>query len=57
MMMEMNQQTEDLMNLQRRNQQLLEEVERLRTNDFVHVERISRQQPSAPSAQEVSTNF
>lgn len=35
---------EDLANLQRRNHQLIEEVDRLRGNDFVHVEQPTPQQ-------------
>lgn len=50
---EKNQIAEDLQSLQRRNQQLLEEVDRLRGSDFVHVERIARQ-TSQTSSQSVS---
>lgn len=55
-MAEKNQIAEDLQNLQRRNQQLIEEVERLRRNDFVHVERPSSYAPQT-SANDVSAEF
>lgn len=41
---------DDLQHLQRRNQQLLEEVDRLRGGDFVHVNRPEQSAAAAPSA-------
>lgn len=53
---EKNQLVEDLQSLQRRNQQLIEEVERLRGHsDFVHIGR-PRRTSEASSATEVSDN-
>lgn len=56
LMAEKNQIVEDLQSLQRRNQQLIEEVERLRNNtDFVHVGR-NRRTSDSTSATDVSDN-
>lgn len=57
LMAEKNQIADDLQNLQRRNQQLIEEVERLRRHgDFVHVGEPRRRTPESSTATEVSDN-
>lgn len=48
---ERDQLTDDLQHIQRRNQQLMEEIERIRGDNFVHVGREAFTAPSAPQQQ------